>query len=211
VRWRVKDLVDLPVEGATVDVVDIPGDNVGRARQGFAVVAGNDVVAARMALFDQARVPLAAIDVPEFAQRNVAALFEESNRGLAMLNFDDHGDLLTFSFQGELYYVRNADITPAQLEAADGDLRERLFERVALDVQRALDTFDRVNSHIPVTRLLVLPPAEGFVDYLRAMLSIPVEVPDLTEVLDCAAVPELKSPARQAECLRVIGAALREA
>ena len=45
---------------------------------------------------------------------------------------------------------------------------------------------------------------------MRQSLSIPVEIPDLTQVIDCAQVPELKQPSRQAECLRVIGAALRE-
>jgi MSHA biogenesis protein MshI len=149
--------------------------------------------------------------VPEFAQRNIAALFEEPNRGLAMLTFDERGGLLTFNFKGELYFVRNSDASPTQMASAEGELRERLFERVALEVQRSLDTFDRVNSHIPVTRLLVVPPAaDGFLDYMRQLLSIPVEIPDLAQVIDCEGVPELKQPARQAECLRVIGAALRE-
>lgn len=212
VRWRVKDMVDIPVESATIDVLDIPGEaTAGRARQGFVVVAGNDVIGQRMAMFDQAKVPLDAIDVPELAQRNVAALFEEPNRGLAMLSFDEAGGLLTFTFQGELYYVRSSDASLTQLTTAEGEIRERMFERVALEVQRALDTFDRVNSHIPVTRLLLVPQvSERFVEFMRASLSIPVEVPNLAEVIDCSAVPELRQPSRQAECLRVIGAALRE-
>ena len=211
VRWQIKDMVDLPVETATLDVLAIPGEIAGRARQGFVAIAGNDVVAERMALFDQAKIPLGAIDVPEMAQRNIAALFEEPNRGLAMLTFDDAGSMLTFTFQGELYYVRNSDASLTQLTTAEGDLRERMFERVALEVQRALDTFDRVNSHIPVTRLLLVPEVgEAFVGFMRNSLSIPVDVPDLTQVIDCTAVPELRQPSRQAECLRVIGAALRE-
>lgn len=213
VRWRVKDMVDLPVETATIDVLEIPTETAtGRTPQGFVALADNAVIAARMALFEQAKLRLDAIDVPELAQRNVAALFEEPKRGLAMLTFDERGGLLTLTFKGELHFVRNADASPAQLAAADGEVRERMFERVALEVQRSLDTFDRLSSHIPVTRLLVVPPAvEGFVDYLRQSVSIPVEVPDLTQAIDCAAIPELKQPARQAECLRVIGAALREA
>jgi MSHA biogenesis protein MshI len=211
VRWRVKDLVDLPVDAATIDVLEIPGDS-SRARQGFVAVATNEAVATRMDLFDQAKLRLDAIDVPELAQRNVAALFEEPNRGLAMLSFDERGGLLTFTYKGELLFVRSTEVSPTQLAAAEGEIRERMFERVTLEVQRSLDTFDRVNSHIPVTRLVVMPPpAEGFVDYLRQSVSVPVAIADLTQAIDCAAVPELKQPLRQAECLRVIGAALREA
>jgi MSHA biogenesis protein MshI len=212
VRWRVKDMIDLPVETATVDVLEIPGEAAaGRAPQGFVAVADNAVVGARMDLFDQAKLHLDAIDVPELAQRNVAALFEEPNRGLAMLTFDERGGLLTFTFKGELHFVRTSDTSPAQLAAAEGEVREHMFERVVLEVQRSLDTFDRLSSHIPVTRLLVVPPAvEGLVDHLRQSVSVPVDIPDLTQAIDCAAIPELKQPARQAECLRVIGAALRE-
>lgn len=211
-RWKIKDMVDLPVESATLDVLEIPSDSgAGRARQCFVAIAANEIVGARMALFEQARVPLEAIDVAELAQRNIAALFEEENRGLGMLAFDESGGLLTFTFNGELYFVRNSDASLAHLAAAEGELREHLYERVALEVQRSLDTFDRVNSHIPVTRLLVVAPgADGFVEYLRQFLSIPVDVPDLTQVIDCTAVPELRQAARQAECLRVIGAALRQ-
>lgn len=211
-RWKIKDMVDLPVESATLDVLEVPGDSAtGRARQCFVAIAANDVVGARMALFEEARIPLAAIDVAEMAQRNVASLFEDAHRGLAMLAFDESGGLLTLTFDGELYFVRNSDATLAHLASAEGELREHLYERVALEVQRSLDTFDRVNSHIPVTRLLLVAPgADGFADYLRQFLSIPVEVPDLTQVIDCTAIPELRQPSRQAECLRVIGAALRQ-
>ena len=211
VRWRIKDSVDLPVETATIDVIDIPGEATGRARHGFVAVADNSVIAARMALFDQAKLRLEAIDVPELAQRNLSTLFEEPNRGLAMLTFDDHGGLLTFTFRGDLHFVRTSDASPTQLAAAEGEVRDRMFERVALEVQRSLDTFDRVSSHIPITRLLVVPPAvDGFVDFMRQSVSVPVEVPDLALGIDCEAIPELKQPGRQAECLRVIGAALRE-
>lgn len=47
--------------------------------------------------FQAARVPLAAVDLPELSQRNLAALFEEGGRGLATLIFDDDEGLLTFT------------------------------------------------------------------------------------------------------------------
>ncbi|MFA6312358.1 MAG: agglutinin biogenesis protein MshI [Sterolibacterium sp.] len=212
--WRIKDMLNYPVESATVDVLEIPGDPsaVGRAKQVFAVAANNAIIAPRMALFDAAKVPLLAIDIPELAQRNISALFEEEDRGLAMLCCDDAGAMLTFTFRGELYAARFTEVPLAQLQQAEELRREQLYERIALEVQRSLDNFDRLNGHIRLPHLLVSPPpgVPGFLDYLRDNLSIPVMEMDLAKVLDFPAIPELSQPTRQTQCLKVLGAALRE-
>ena len=87
-----------------------------------------------------------------------------------------------------------------------------LFERIALDVQRSLDNFDRVYSAVTLSQILVapIPGVEGFLDYLRANLTLPVAPLDVSGVLDLAAAPVLLDPVRQFQCLRAIGGALRE-
>ena len=213
-RWRIKDMLNYPVETATLDVLEIPVDPgaLGRARQAFVAAANNALLAPRAALFDEARVPLLTIDIPELAQRNISALFEEENRGLAMLACDESGVMMTFTFRGELYAARQTEIPLLQLEQAEGERREQLFERIALEAQRSLDNFDRLYGHITVTRLLVapLPGVPGFIDYLHNYLTLPVAELDLAEVLDFHAVPELAHAARQSQCLKTLGAALRE-
>lgn len=210
-RWSLKDMVDFPVDNAAIDVLDIPTEGRGAA-QVFAAIAPEAVVAPMVRAFQAARVTLDVIDLPELSQRNIAALFEEENRGLATLIFDDNEGLLTFTHHGELYVARHVEISGRQLAAASGERRDQLYERVALDLQRSLDNFDRSTSHVPISRLLVgpVPGADGFVDYLRANLLLPVATMDLTAVLDLGAVPALLDPLRQAQCLRALGAALRE-
>ena len=213
-RWRIKEMINYPVEAATIDVLNIPSESVaaGRTKQAFVVAASNALLEPRIALFDEAKVNLEAIDIPELAQRNVAALFEEHERGLAMLVFDDYGVMLTFTFRGELHATRHTDIPLAQLEQAEEPRREQLFERIALDAQRSLDNFDRLNSNITVTRLLVspLPGVPGFLEYLREYLSLPVVEIDLAEVFDFSATPELAEAVSQTKCLKLLGVALRE-
>ncbi|MBI3140794.1 MAG: agglutinin biogenesis protein MshI [Rhodocyclales bacterium] len=213
-RWRVKEMVDFPIDQAGVDVLEIPAAQSGpasRAPQVYVVAAGHAVLGPQVRLFQDAKVALEAIDIPELAQRNVAALFEDDNRGLALLAFDDEGGRLTFTYRGELYMSRRIEATREGLAKADASAGG-LYERVLLDVQRSLDNFDRNYSAISLTRLLVapIPEAAGFVDYLKANLYQPVEVLDLGQVLDLGAVPELAEPSRQAEALLAIGAALRE-
>ena len=210
VRWKLKDQVEFPVDTAAIDLLPIPSD--GRAPQVFAAISPESTIAPLVQAFQAAKVPLEAIDLPEMSQRNLAALFEENGRGLATLIFDDDEGLLTFTLNGELLVVRHVELTARQLMTADDDRRGMLFERIALDVQRSLDNFDRLYSSVSLAHLLVapIPGVDGFLSYLRANLTVSVVPLDLSNALDIGAAPALLDPLRQFQCLRAIGAALRD-
>ena len=214
VRWRVKDIIDYPIEAATVDLVDIPVDPNAPARNHsvYVVTARNSVIESCIKPFDAAQIPLEVIDIPDLAQRNVAALFESEDRGVAMLAFYGDEGILTFTSGGELYLARRIDVPRAQLLDADPDRRAKHFERIALEVQRSFDHFDRQYRYVPIVKLLLapLPPDIGLQQYLAANIYVPVETIDLDAVMDFPAIPELKHPERQAQCLAAIGAALRQ-
>jgi MSHA biogenesis protein MshI len=160
--------------------------------------------------FQAAKVPLAAIDLPETIAAQPGGAVRESGRALATLIFDEDEGLLTFTLNGELLVVRHVEITARQLSTADEDRRGMLFERIALDIQRSLDNFDRIYSAVPLAHLLVapIPGVDGFSSYLRANLTVQVVPLELSSVLDFGAVPALLDPLRQFQCLRAIGAAL---
>lgn len=214
VRWRIKDMIEFPVEAAAVDALFIPAQEGagGRTPQMFAVAARNDLIAATVKPFNDADVPLEVIDIPELAQRNLAQRFEQEGRGLALLAFDQSGGLLTFTCAGELYQYRRIDISPGSFGAAGHEQRHALYERVVLELQRSLDHFDRQFRHVAVARAVVIPVpgAEDMRDYLAANLDLPVALLDLSQAMDFPRVPELREPAHQAQCLHAIGAALRE-
>jgi MSHA biogenesis protein MshI len=209
-RWRLKDVVDFPVDDAAIAVADIPTEG-GRQASVFAVVAPAAVVGERMALFHEKKIPLEAIDIPEMAVRNVAVLFEEANRGLAFLALTQGDGLLTITFRGELYLSRRIEIDSNALAKADEERRRQMLERLALELQRTLDNFDRQYGFISVSRLLVASEFDcaGTVAGLTENLYLPVQAADLATVLDFPALPELRSTERQAQSLLAIGAALR--
>lgn len=213
-RWRIKDLVDFPVDKATLDVLEVPvvAEQGARSRQAFVACAPNDLIAARIRLLQQAKIDLDVIDVAETAQRNLATLFETSGRGIALIAFSAEGGLLTFNFQGELFALRRLDISLTQLVEAEGEDRLALFDRIVLELQRSLDTFEHQHHYVSLTKLLVMPLPEdnGLAAYLAQNLDVPVEAADLSQVLDFSKVPALRSPARQAECFHLLGAALRD-
>lgn len=206
VRWKIKDMVEFPVSAAGIDAIRIPSQP-GRPPQLLAAAASHAVLKPRIESFQAAKVGLAAIDLPELAQRNIAQLFETPERALALLIFNDQGGLLTLTCNGELYATRRIDISAAELA---GD--KSLYERAVLDVQRSLDNFERNFSHLTLQRLLVLPVpgADDFIQHLKDNLYQPVEPLNIREGLDISAVPLLTNAATLADALPALGAALRE-
>ena len=213
IRWKIKDLLNYHVDDATIDVLKIPANKYGAERPAslYAIAASNETVRSRIALFEKAKLDLKVIDIPEMAQRNIAAVFEMEGRGLALLSFSDEGGLLTITCDRELFLARRIDITLGQLQDANENLRQQYVDRVVLEVQRSLDYFDRQFHHIPVNRVLVCAPESlGLERILLDSLGLPVEALDLAQGMDIAAVPELLDSEFVTYALPVLGAALRQ-
>lgn len=213
-RWSMKDMVDFPVDQATLDVLDVPADKEGRANSRFKFVAlsRNEIIGRHVRLFQDAGLDLAAIDIPEMAQRNLAALYEPQERAVAMLGFTDQGGLLTFTWRGRLLSSRHIDISLMQLTGADEAQRVAMFERIGLELQRSLDSFERQSTFVSLDKLVVTPLADdfGLTAYLAENLYVGVMAAKLDEVLDVQKVPELRRPALQAQRLMLLGSALRD-
>lgn len=211
-RWRMKDVIDYPVEEAVVDVLSIPSQRLGSEQQSvYAVAARNEVIRKRIQMFESAGMPLSVIDIPETAQRNVAGLFEQEGRALALLAFDHTGGLLTFSSGGELFLARRMEVTVGQLQDASESARSRHLERVELELQRSMDYFDRQYSHLPVSRTLVAAPEEiGLEQFLATNTGLPVQALELAQGLDLSLVPELADRSFAAHLLPALGLALRQ-
>lgn len=213
IRWKIKDGLSYHIDDATIDVLQIPASKYGtdRAQSMYAIAAANDTIQKRIALFEQAKIELDVIDIPETAQRNIAALFEQDERALALLAFDDNGGLLTITSGGELYMSRRIEISAGQLRDANENLREQYRGRVELELQRSLDYFGRQFNHMAVSRVLVSAPDDtGLVEFLAPVSDTKVEKLDLSQVMDISAVPELADSEFAANVLQTLGAALRQ-
>ena len=211
IRWRVKDMIEYHVDDATIDVLDlpVPKDAAARSHSMYAVVARNEVIQSCVKRFEDARVPLSVIDIPEMAQRNVAALYEEKDRGVAMLHFSDAGGLLTINYRSELYLARRIEMTAAQIAETEPDLRRELFERVQLELQRTFDHFERQFNWIVLSRVMLGPESgdSGLRDYLAEALGLPVNQVDMEDVLD---LPEGgMSVEEQSRLFYLVGSSLR--
>lgn len=206
-RWRIKDLIDFHVDDATIDVFDVTTPNTtGKTRSMYVVAARNTAIQRRVDLCDTAGINLDVIDIPELAQRNIAAILPEDVRGVVTLSFSAQRGLVTITRQGEIFLSRRLELgTVSLLEAED---RAPLFDQIVLEVQRSLDYFDSHFRQAQVDSLVLTPPdVPGLMDYLNHNLNLKAKTIDLASVLqfDVDAAPITQSAG-----LIALGAALRQ-
>jgi MSHA biogenesis protein MshI len=211
-RWKVKGMVDYSMDEATLDFLTVPaaGAAEGRTQQLYAVLAKNEILQDRVRRFDDAGIPLAVVDIPDTAQRNIAALYQSEGRGIALVYFGRNLGLFTISHGTELYLTRRLELGVEEL-AEDADAAEGgAHERVVLEIQRTLDHFERQFRNLAVGKLLLAPA--GRPTRLREILGerfeMPVQQIDLTEVLSFGA--DKPDEQTQWRLFHHIGAALRD-
>lgn len=185
VRWRIKDLIDFHVDDATIDVFDVTAPNApGNTRSMYVVAARSAAIQRRVDMCDAAGVGLDVIDIPEMAQRNLAAILPEDVRGVVMLTLTAKRGLVTITRQGEIFLSRQLEIGIDALNSAEE--RGPYFDQIVLEVQRSLDYFDSHFRQTHVDHLVLSPSANtvpGLVAHLNQNLNIKGSVLNLADVL----------------------------
>ncbi|MEK8029511.1 hypothetical protein AACH06_01645 [Ideonella sp. DXS29W] len=191
-RWRLKDQIEFPVDGAAIDLLPMPAQAGPRnQRTVIAVAAPGPARDALRSDGDDTGWSWHAIDVAETALRNLGALLASPHRGHALLHLGDTHALLVITVAGALLLSRQIEVPRAQLADANDETRQQAMERAGLELQRTLDSFDRVFTQVSLERLDVLPGpgAEPFADFVRELLYVPVLVARIQEKLDLSRLP----------------------
>ena len=205
IRWRIRDLIDFHIDDAVLDVFDAPPSGArGVQDHLYVVVARAASVKQRVDMLQNTGAALQVIDIPELALRNIAAGLEDDRSGLALLYFEAERGVITLSRDATLYLARSLDIGYRDLIESPA-----LIERLALELQRSMDYYDRHFQQAPVSSIVLCPlpqRARPLAEQLEQQTGIPVRVLRLEDVV------ELKKPIpedQETECLLAIGAALR--
>jgi MSHA biogenesis protein MshI len=205
IRWRLRDLIDFHIDDAVLDVFDVPPSGARGVQQHlYVVVSRAELVKARVELLQSAGAELKIIDIPELALRNLAARLDLDINGQAMLHFgSDHG-LITLTRAGTLYLARTMDMGYKQLcETPD------LVDRLALELQRSMDYYDRHFQQAPITSVTLCPlpaPVRQLAEQLARQTGIAVHQLRVEDLVDVdPAVDHAQFP----RCTLAIGAALR--
>lgn len=206
VRWQLKDLIDFPVEEATIDLVKIPHNPDASENQDYiyTVACPNTLIAKISSDLRGQKVNLQAIDVRMMAQRNIANLLATDGQGEAVLSFGKNSALLTFTYRGEIYNARRIDIDEGKTATS--------FEKISLELQRSLDGFEAKFRHIFIKKLLIAPFdfRDSFCEHLREAIYTKVETFNLDDIFEFPPHIDMTDLGQQACFMHVLGAAMRE-
>lgn len=218
VRWQIKDLIDFHIDDAVLDVFDAPASGADQRQHDlYVVVSRMTSVKQHINLLQEAELNLTTIDIPELVLRNIATCCPQDKAGIVFVYLNKDKGVITITRDGTLYLARGLDIGYQDLALSaekSGELSldeyNPEFDRVALEIQRSLDFYDRHFSQSTVGKIFVSPtlqPIPGLVDYLNRNTGIETSILDVNEIID---TPEPLDEFRQAHCLLAIGAAMRE-
>lgn len=198
-RWKVRDVIGFPIEEAVMDAFEVPGlDSRGRPPTLYLAVARKDELRPRIAQIEAAGLQLAKIGISDLAWAEAVRVLSPGDDSLAALVIDARGGTMLALREGTLFVARrfefDADDQRVLREPQPGRT-DRLFERVALELQRTLDYFDRTHQRPPPRRLLLLAGVEGLQDLgpsLRNNLGLEVQtLPPEGAWPELAALPEV--------------------
>lgn len=220
VQWKIRDLIDFPLQDAVTDVFAVPGlDERARAEKMIYVVAANaNRIQERTNAIHASGLDLQAIDISELCLRNIAASTDMGQAGVAFLYFMRNEGMLILSRGNVLYLARNMDTGidifrrqgPQQTAGANAlDMQNPVHDTIALELQRSLDYFESYFAQPSITNLLIAPADSSLAalaDDTARNLGIDAQLLDLSSFLK--PVDGIDISTRQQDLI-AIGAALR--
>lgn len=175
-RWRVKDLIDFPVEEAVVDVFRLPASRrPGAPELLYVVVARASAVDALATLLQGAGLEILAIDIVEMAIRNLCLHHDHPDRPRAYLYLQPGQSVIEIADGPQVYLSRR--ILQDYDAGADAELLHAQMENLALEVQRSLDYFESQYALGPAGRLSVIVREEPLYQAFSAVASVFLTVP----------------------------------
>ncbi len=207
IRWRMKDLISIPVDKAVIDLFELPTDGLrANKKMVYVVASARDKIEEIIQLIAAAGLQLEAIDIGELALRNIALRLtpvEQADRSIAIARLRPGNGSLYIYRRGNLYLARNF-----ALNYGGGLLDEIPVDSLALELQRSVDYFERQMGQAPPS-VIYIGGEHISSDKINAALKASLAVK--VEFLNPAPVMQMEFDDDQLlqHCLGALGGVLR--
>ena len=130
-KWKIKDMVDRPLDQLAISVFHVPREAYRSQRDMLYVVAAErKKVQQAVDMILESGLTLSSIDIPELAMLNLLDTYADDTNGLAMIDLRYSGSMLNLSRNKALYLTRhlNTQIGEEAVNSAKWEsVRERLI------------------------------------------------------------------------------------
>ena len=210
IRWRLKDLLNIPVEQAALEVFALPNDGSrGNKKMVYVVACESKKIRAIIDMVGEAGLTLDSIDINELALRNLVLRLlppEQAERGVALARIRSGVGSVYIYRTGNLYLGRSFSLN------YNGGLLDALPEEsLALELQRSLDYYERQMGQAPPAVIYVCGEHVSE-DKIGAVLkaSLAPKVQWLNPALAVQVTQDDADDQVSQQCVAAIGAALRQ-
>lgn len=208
VRWKIKDLLDMKVDDAAIDVFPVPKEAYRGRDMVYVVAAQKSRVRNLVEMVTAAGLEMAVIDIPELVMNNITRRFIDDSNGVAFMDLRLTGSTMNISLAGDMYLTRriNTQLDSDVMQSPEWD---SLKDRLVLEIQRSLDYYESQMGRPQITRIVVAQrhhDTKALTGELNELLAAQVSALDLADYMQ--GDDEL-SPEYQQLALTAIGATLR--
>ena len=117
VRWRLKDLISIPIEDTVIDIFPLPDDAYrGRMKMLYVVAVERAIIESKLKFIRSCGLDPKVIDIEEMALRNISLHLPDMEKGtIAILSLKENsGEILMFSHE-DMYLSRSIEMGYASL------------------------------------------------------------------------------------------------
>ena len=189
VRWKIKELLDMKVEDAALDVFQVPEDAYRGRKMVYVVASLKTRIQSVVNMVAESGLELAVIDIPELVMRNLSSRYIEDENGVAFMDLRRNGSTMNITRNGDLYLSRriNTQLDPDVMQSPEW---ENLKDRLVLEIQRSLDYYEsQMGQSSPINRIVISQRQHDGValaEALNSMLTAEVSVLNLADHIDGA-------------------------
>ncbi|HEB28366.1 MAG TPA: hypothetical protein ENI05_11430, partial [Porticoccus sp.] len=185
VRWKVKELLDFPVEEAAVEHFLLPEDAYrGRQKMLYAAALRKTTLKSLVEPVEASGLSVDCIEIAELALHNIVSRLPQEGGGIAMVQLHEGEGFINLVEDGAIYLTRRLDIGLDKFSSTGNNTA--FFDSLFLEIQRSLDYYESQLGKGIITRLFYspgLPDTNSIGEFLSAQLGLNVSTLDLT-VLD---------------------------
>ena len=190
-RWKVKDLLQLPLESALIDGFLLPDDAYrGRQKMAYTVAAEKAPLQLLIDRLGKVGVSVDHVLIPEILAAQLINRALHAEQTDIVLVIGRSKSFLNIFSGGSIYLTRSITVSEQTLATNnDDELSVQVFEDFLLELQRSRDYFESQIGKGVVGRVLVLPTQnnlEPICDAIRERLSLTVEIVALDSIIDVA-------------------------
>lgn len=205
-RWRLKGLVDYPLNDIAMDAFAVPPHGVGNQRKkAFVSVTPLSALMTKLALFESAFMTVREVTIAEMALRNILSLLpNQPDSPIIVISMEDNHCQLQLLHENKFYLVRDLPLEQRNFNETSPDA-----QLILLEIQRSID-YCSSELKLPEPQHIYFTPsffeAENALAFIEETLNKRVILIDINDCLEIAPLLSLRDQQTQ---LYGIGGAIR--